>query len=299
METPPEPRHIAYAMLAVLSTCGVAGLAFILRAPTDGPSPAMRVPHASTAEVDFRLEPFDQVCRTYVDEVGLVDYARLGPRDEALNAFLDQVAAVSPHSNIAVFNTEQEALAYWINAYNAWMMRAALDAYPIDSVMEVGKKKGALFEEQTRVCGGEELSLNQIEHEIVRNEFLEPRAHFALNCASGGCPWLPQEAFDPGRLEEQLDRETRRFFAEESHLRVEAEARTVYLSAILNWYGDDFLRWLREVRGVERPVVLDFVKLYAPPEVADALEHDFRVEYQQYDWGLNDVAGPVAATRGK
>jgi len=178
------------------------------------------------------------------------------------------------------------------------MMRAVLDAYPIGSVMKISKKPN-VFQIKGRDCGGKDLSLNDIEHSIVRKEFLEPRAHFALNCASGGCPWLPQEAFDPGRLDEQLERETRRFFADESHLRVDAESRTVHLSAILNWYGKDFLRWLKDVKGVEKPVVLDYVKLYAPPGVAETFERDFRVKYRKYDWGLNDVTGPVAATRGK
>ncbi|MGD8240938.1 MAG: DUF547 domain-containing protein, partial [Armatimonadota bacterium] len=197
---------------------------------------------------------------------------------------------------LATFDSEHKALAYWINAYNAWMLQAVTDAYPTASVKDISSDPD-VFDTRGRICGGDDLSLNQIENEIVRREFLEPRAHFALNCASMGCPWLPREAFDPKRLDEQLDRETRRFFADPTHLTVDVETRTVGLTAILDWYQDDFLNWLREQKGIEDPAVLDYARLYAPEDVAGSIGDDFTVEYLDYDWRLNDTHAEWAAQR--
>jgi hypothetical protein len=174
------------------------------------------------------------------------------------------------------------------------MMRAVLDAYPVARVTAITAHPD-VFGVVQRVCGGEYLSLNQIEDDIVRGEFLDPRVHFALNCASLGCPRLPREAFRAPALDRQLDRETRRFLADPDHLRVDSARRTVQLSMVFQWYAPDFLRWLRETRGLARPTVLDYVKLYAPPALAGQIGAGYKLEYLPYDWRLNDQAGSAPA----
>ena len=284
METPRGPTYIGLGIVAVLIVAGVAGLIHVLGAPTAAPPEHLVAPRASTEVVAYDVTPYERVCKAYVDEYGMVDYAGLEDDPGDLQAYLDQLVAVSPHSHIATFTTREQAIAYWINAYNAWMQKAVIDAHPTESVMDIE----GVFEAKGRVCGGEDLSLGDIENGILRANFLEPRGHFALNCASIGCPWLPQEAFVPERLDEQLDRETRRFMEDASHLTVDEATRTVYLSQIFKWYQKDFLTWLTEEEGLADPTVLDYVKLYAPEGVAAQIGDDFAVEYLDYDWRLND-----------
>lgn len=294
MQTPRSTFGIGLVALMVL--VGAAALVYVVRAPTQTLPEHATVPQADTEAVGFDVAPFDRVCKQYVNEVGLVDYAGLKANDADLKAFLDQVRAVSPHSNLATFPSETKAITYWINAYNAWMMRAVLDAYPVASVMDIGDDPG-VFDAKGRICGGEDLSLNDIEHEILRKEFLEPRIHFALNCASMGCPWIPTEAFTPERLDEQLDRETHRFFAESSHLRIDVASETVYLTPLLDWYGEDFIRYLKEVKQIDEPSLLDYLRIYAPASSADEIADDFEIQWLEYGWGLNDQAAPWASER--
>ncbi len=294
MQTPRS--SFGLGIVAAMVLVGVVALVYVVRAPTQTIPEHAAVPQADTTAVIFDVAPFDRVCEQFVNEVGLVDYAGLKADDGDLNAFLDQVQAVSPHSNLAAFPSETTAITYWINAYNAWMLRAVLDAYPVASVMDIGDDPG-VFDAKGRICGGEDFSLNEIEHEIVRKEFLEPRAHFALNCASMGCPWLPSEAFDHRRLDAQLDREAFRFFADASHLRVDAAGETVYLSSILDWYGEDFTRWLKEVKQIDEPSILDYARIYAPADIADEIADDFEVKWPEYGWGLNDQAAAWASDR--
>jgi hypothetical protein len=176
------------------------------------------------------------------------------------------------------------------------MMYAVVQAYPVESVNDISKEPD-VFNAKGRVCGGEDLSLDAIETEIVRKEFLDPRVHFALNCASRSCPWLPQEVFRPEKLDQQLDREARRFLGHPTHVRVEAAARTVWLSQIFEWYGEDFLKWLKQVRGVQQPVMLDYVKLYVPASTAAQIKPGFAVKFLKYGWELNDQQAPWADER--
>ncbi|MGM0493299.1 MAG: DUF547 domain-containing protein [Armatimonadota bacterium] len=295
VRTQSGPSTFGVAALVVLLLVAAGGLAWVAMAPTEEPPAHLVVPTAETEPVEFDYAPMDRVSRHFADEMGMVDYAALRDDPEDLLAFLSQLQAVSPHSNFATFPSEDEALAYWINAYNGWMMKVILDEYPIESVKDI---EPPVFNDQFAVCGGEEMSLNFIENQIIRKEFAEPRIHFAVNCASMGCPWLPQEAFFPERLDEQLERETWRFFAAESHLKVDPDAGVVYLSPILDWYTEDFLEWLEEERGIEEPTVLDYVRIYAPdgtPEITD----DMEIRWQKYDWRLNDSNAEWADIRGE
>ncbi|MBD3292284.1 MAG: DUF547 domain-containing protein [Armatimonadia bacterium] len=301
------PSTFGIATLVVMLVVAAGGLAWVWRAPTEEPPEHLVVPTAETEPVQFSHEPMDRVCAQFTDDMGMVDYAALKDDPDDLISYLSQVKAVSPHSNFATFPGENEALAYWINAYNAWMMKAVIDNYPLDSVQDI---EPPVFNDELAVCGGEEMSLNFIENEIIRKEFEEPRIHFAVNCASMGCPWLPQEAFFPDRLDDQLERETRRFFAAASHLKVAPEESAVYLSPILKWYSEDFTEHIKRIRrttapqpraGSQRhgtePTVLDYVRLYAPedtPEITGGMQ----VRWQTYGWQLNDQGAPWADMRG-
>jgi hypothetical protein len=240
-------------------------------------------------------EPFshaalDRVLQRFVDDQGRVDYAGLGRERADLDAYLRRVAAASPDRHPDAFPTRADALAYWANAYNAAVIGRVLDDYPIASIAEASLLGKTGFFTLTRPdLGGRRTSLYELEHGVIRKGFGEPRVHFALNCASRGCPRLPREAFDGARLDAQLDRETRRFLAEERNLRVDHAARTVWLSAILDWYADDFTDAYRARTG-RAGTVLDWMRPYLDEPRAAEVERagDYRVRFFPYDWRLND-----------
>ena len=255
------------------------------------------------APAEFSHADLDRVLRRFVDDQGLVDYAGLAREPFVLGTYLGQLAAYSPASHPALFPREADRLAYWLNAYNAIVLRLVLEHYPIRSVMDVRTAwwnallpEGAgFFLGQRFPLGGRSTSLHALEKRILRTRFADPRIHFALNCPSLGCPRLPRHAFAADRFEEQLATETRRFLAEPRNVRVDSATRTVWLSAIFDGYEDDFRRW-QEQRS-RPPTLLGFVVDEAAPATADdaarAAAQGFAVRFVDHDWRLNDQAlGP-------
>ena len=251
----------------------------------------------------FRHDAFDRVLRAFVDAEGLVDYAALAEDRAELDTYLRALRERSPDTHPRAFPSEADRFAYWINAYNAITIHFVLAHHPLGSVQDVAPlwtrplPDGAGFFFALRYpIGGDPTSLYALENRIVRARFPDARLHFALNCASLGCPVLPAEAFVPGRLEEQLTRETARFFAGTRNLRIDAERRVVEISEILLWYRGDYERWQRH-RGAD-PTLLAFVADHlGDAERAAALRRaeaaGFRIERIPYDWRLNDTAlGP-------
>jgi hypothetical protein len=237
----------------------------------------------------FSHHDMDEVQKRFVDARGRVDYDALAADRKALDHYYLHLAMVSPRSHPAVFPTREDELAYWINAYNAAVLVTVLEHYPIDGVGDVkaplalrpflfgNARLAGFFVFQEVTLGGERMNLYDLENEIIR-AYGEPRIHFAINCASIGCPFLPREAFHPERLDAQLDRETRRFFASPEKLRIDHETRTVRLSSILDWFEEDFGGDLRA-----------YVRPYLTPALQAELDRaaDYRVQFIEYDWGLN------------
>lgn len=228
---------------------------------------------------------------------GRVDYALLLSEPEDLERYYARLARVSPRSHPELFESEQERLAYWINAYNACAMLSAMRELPLESVRDLGvpwylfflPDLAGFFVLREHLLGGESWSLYALENDIVREEFGDPRIHFALNCASESCPRLPAQAFRARELDQELERETRRFFAESRNLRIDHDERRIVLSQILEWYEEDFTSWLAE-RAHTEPSLLDYVALYAPPELAQELRGraaEYELSFTPYDWGLN------------
>ncbi len=244
----------------------------------------------------FSHEAFDAVLDRFVDGHGDVDYDALAGDRGGLDAYYGELAAVSPRSHPRLFPSREEALAYWINAYNAAVLVTVLEHYPIDGVGDVpaplalrpllvfGQSRLAgFFYFQQVTLGGESMNLLDLENEIIR-AFGEPRIHYAINCASRGCPPLSMEAFEGDRLEAQLDHAARRFFGEANALRIDHDTREVWLSSILDWFREDFDRdLLSEVRPhlpAERQAELDEARSY-------------ELRFIPYDWGLNRAGDPL------
>jgi hypothetical protein len=157
----------------------------------------------------------------------------------------------------------------------------------------VDRRAGFFFLKRV-VVGGERMSLWTLENRVIRKRFDEPRIHFALNCASKGCPRLPAEAFMPGRLEEQLVRETVRFLGEERNVSADPDARVVRLSRIFEWYASDFTGWMQRHRPGSPATLLAYVAEHAPASTAERVAAcaDCAVEFASYDWDLNDQRAP-------
>ncbi len=249
--------------------------------------------------------PFDygdyaETLQARVDDVGMVDYRALKANRAKLDAFTAAIGNLSPDA----FDSwsENEKVAFWINAYNALTLKAIIDNYPIKSAFvsslrfpknSIRQIPGVWDELKFRVMG-REMTLEEIEHARLRRNFNEPRIHVALVCAAMGCPSIRNEPYVAGRLDAQLDDQAERFLKDSDKFRIEREAGRVYVSPIFKWFGDDFAATygtggkFAGHKGSER-AVLGFVSGYLSPSDAQYLsEREFGIEYLDYDWSLNE-----------
>jgi hypothetical protein len=256
----PGPRHLLMLFPVPMSAL-----------TTPGSAQAPRVEHAS----------FDRLLRQHVDEQGRVDYDAFA-RSPGFDGYLELLARTEP-ARLPV----QERLALWINAYNAYTIALINRHGERRSIRNINRTLGLIagkgpWSEPIARVGGRTYTLDQIEHEIIRPEFGEPRIHFALVCAAVGCPALRREAYTGERLEAQLDDQARRFLLRSPERnRVDLAARAVHLSPIFRWYRQDFGRNDAEIGR--------FVARFQPPgperELLEA--GGFRIRYTDYDWSLN------------
>jgi hypothetical protein len=222
-----------------------------------------------------------------------VDYDAVLLEGSGLRRFVATLGRIGPHSTPERFSTEPERLAYYINAYNALTLFGVVDNWPIDSVQDVhgwlDPRAGFGFFYGLRFpLDGRATNLYDLENEVIRG-FVDARIHAAINCASRSCPALRPFAFEPVRLDDQLDLVTRDFCSNPLHVRVDEEAQEIQLSAIFEWYQPDFEE---HARRLGRPAtIIDFILGFATPEVAiavaEARDADFKVVFQPYDWSLN------------
>jgi Protein of unknown function, DUF547 len=201
-----------------------------------------------------------------------MNYAAIGAERAALKAYLRDLSRVSE----AQFTgwTEPEQMAFLINAYNAYTVEKILTRYPdIGSIWDFGKLFGNPFRDEFFALLGRKSSLDGIEHGILRKRYREPRIHYAVNCASIGCPMLREEAYVAGRLDAQLEEQARRFLSDRSRNRWHGGRLEV--SKIFDWYKEDFEP--REAYFARYAAILGM-----PPGAT------LRLVFLDYDWSLND-----------
>jgi len=205
---------------------------------------------------------------------GRVDYAGLKKDPAGLDAWL-AAAAAADESEFKGRPREQR-LAFLINLYNAATLRLILDRYPIASIRDIGPAwdPNKAWKLPAVKVFGRTVTLNQVEHEMIRPVFNEPRAHFALVCAAKGCPPLRSEAYDGARLDAQLDDQARTFLSQKAKNDASKAGETAYLSPIFKWYMKDF--------GGSKKSVLRFVRKWLP------VEETWAVDWTVYDWSLNE-----------
>jgi len=213
------------------------------------------------------------------DERGvfLFDYESLQIDAEAeLDGYINYLTSLDPRDY-----SRNEQFAYWINLYNAATVDLIVNHFPVDSITDLGETALAFgpWDDPIVTIAGISLSLNNIEHGILRPIFKDPRIHFAVNCASIGCPNLQPQAFTSENLEELLHLGSQEFV---SHPRaLSADDDTLYLSSIFDWYAEDF--------GDETKAVLNKIAEYATEDAANILkDYEGDIEYH-YDWTLNSA----------
>lgn len=213
------------------------------------------------------------------DGLNRVDYARFKAEGRpALNAYLAQLQATDPTKL-----DRNEQFAYWANLYNAKTIDIVLEAYPVASIKDIKfgsfLASGPWAKKVLRVFDIE-LSLDDIEHKILRPYFKDGMVHYAVNCASIGCPNLGTEAFTGAKLGQQLDAAARAFV---NHPRgIKVTNGKVEASKIYNWFGSDF--------GKSEAEVLAHTRMYAKPAQQEALAKATKINSFDYDWTLNDIA---------
>ena len=234
---------------------------------------------SAAADFDPDHSAWTAVLAKYVRD-GDVDYRGLAGEGRAsFDAYLQSLQAASPSE---LTWSRDERIAFWINAYNAFTIRLVLDNYPLRSIRSIGLLPGAAFRKAFIPLGpgGEEISLDTIEHQILRAKFQDARVHFAIVCASKSCPALRSEAYRARDLAQQLDDAARRFLADPSKNRLDVASGTLHLSPILKWFREDFER---DAGSLEA-----FVARYAGPHDAERMRTTkMQLEFLDYDWSLN------------
>jgi len=231
----------------------------------------------TAADFDQSHSLLDRVLKQYVKNAR-VDYAALQAQPQDLNRYLDQVATVGK-TEFKQWSGPQQ-IAFLSNAYNASTLRLIIENYPLKSIKDIGGWFSGPWDQPVVKLFGETITLNTLEHKVLRVDYAEPRIHFALVCAAIGCPPLRGEAFVGTRLEEQLVDQAKQFLSESTKNRVDAANRTVYLSPIFKWYGGDFEK--------KSGSVLAALKPYWPGKAVTP--DGFKISYTDYDWSLNEQA---------
>ncbi len=229
--------------------------------------------------------PWTSLLQKYVTPEGAVDYEswkNSGPDRQKLEIYLSTLSKVYPGAL-----TDPLALSFYLNLYNASVVKLVLDHYPVKSVKKIGGWGGPWKMTFIKTYGGT-VSLDEIEHGIVRPAFHEPRVHFALNCASKSCPPLRPEAFTADRLDAQLADQERIFLTDPKRNRFRVRERGVFskeraamleVSEIFKWFPEDF--------GGQDGVAKRFVP-YVTEEARPLLESGkYNISYVDYDWSLN------------
>ena len=219
-----------------------------------------------------------------------VRYAEFARDRASLKTYLDALSGV-PDAEFKVWPRNQQ-MAFLINAYNAYTVELILANYPLKSIKDIGND---LFSNRWKKkffrLLGQDAYLDQIEHEILRKpgSYNEPRVHYALNCASIGCPMLREEAYVAERLEAQLEQQAERFLSDRSRNRVSAQGR-LEVSKIFDWFKEDWTSGYQGIRSREQ-YFARYAKLLTdnPEHQKLVVEGKAPLAFLDYDWTLNDA----------
>ncbi len=236
--------------------------------------------HNAANDASIKHSAWDEFLANYLTEdaqgTALVRYAEVTGEDKAdLEAYIASLSNIDPRRY-----SRPEQMAYWFNLYNALTVNLILENYPVKSIRKIGKGFFSFgpWNDEIVTIAGQELTLNDIEHRILRPIWQDKRIHYGVNCASIGCPNLLTQAFTAANLESQLELATRTFINQKKA--VQFDGRQLVLSSIYDWYGEDFGSW-----PDLRTHLLEYLKTSDKARLQD---YDGDIDYE-YDWDLNDA----------
>ncbi len=215
---------------------------------------------------------YAELLKTHVKN-GVVDYQGFKKDEARLDRYLEMLAKTDTQGL-----SRNDQFAFYINAYNAWTIKLILSGYPgVESIKDLGSFFKSPWKKKIARIDGKVITLDNIEHDILRARFKDPRIHFAVNCASKSCPPLMSKPYKGGVLDHQLTSMTEKFIndPEYNHLK----GKTLYVSRIFDWYADDF-----------NGDIVGFFLKYAKGNTLAMLKEnrsEIDVEYLDYDWSLN------------
>ena len=255
---------------------------------------ALPLPPPGTAAFDHGYPSYAGVLSRYVHPPR-VDYRALEADRPALDRAVRDFDSADARGEGAW--TRERRMAFWINAYNAFTLRAVVDHYPIRSSWFTLQPRNSIrqidgvWTTLTWQAAGRQVTLDEIEHRILRAGFGDARVHFALNCASRSCPPLAAEPYRADGLGAQLDAAARRYLASPDGLIV--DGNTFRVSSLFKWYGEDFVAayapLIPGTRDVTERAVLGALATYGPAEAAQrARLGTARIVFLEYNWSLND-----------
>ena len=264
-------------------------------AATLGLAAVAAAPHAAAQAFDATHAAWTALLRKHVrvlrgGQATAVSYAGFAADRAALKAYLDSLSVLPP----AVFAAwpKAERQAFLTNAYNAFTVELILTRYPdLKSIKDLGSLLSNPWKPKWISLLGTKVSLDDIEHAMLRKrgDYDDPRVHFAVNCASIGCPALREEAFVAARLDAQMDEQALRFMSDRTRNRWNAQRQRLELSKIFDWYGEDFRLGQRGITSLPA-----FAARYAD-QLADVPADRERIRagkadiaFADYDWSLND-----------
>ncbi len=225
----------------------------------------------TTTSKTINHDSWTNLLSTHVTKDGFVNYEGFAEESIQLQTYLDLISNNPPKDN----QTEEYKMAFWINSYNAYTVKLILDHYPLESIKKISDGLPMInspWDIKFFKIGGIPFDLNTIEHEILRKKFSDPRIHFAINCASISCPKLLNEAFNPLKIESQLQEQTHYFINNPTKNKI--DKTELKLSRIFEWFATDF--------KASKGTVKKFIQEYTDMDIAN-----IKTSYLTYDWKLN------------
>lgn len=228
----------------------------------------------NTTGKTFDNTDYGIVLKRYVNDDGFVDYSLLAANSSELDMYIEKLSIagldeLSKYSRLSVF----------LNAYNAFTLKLITENKGIKSIKDIPEERR--WKDKRWVLGGQTVSLDELEHEMIRKTYGDARVHFALVCAAKSCPKLRNEPYSEEKLITQLDDQARKFCKQGHNFRWDAQNNTVYLSQIFDWFRNDF--------ADDEKGVLDYVKKYLNEDTAKEISSskNVKIKYIPYDWSLN------------
>lgn len=211
---------------------------------------------------------FDTLLKEHVDSNGNVNYKNFKADEAQLQTYLNYLAVTKPQKSWSTAKIK----AFWANAYNAYTIQLILDNYPLKSIMNIKKKGKDAWNIPFAKVGGTTCTLNQIEHEILRKKYSDPKIHVAVNCASGSCPQLANYAFTEKNYESKTTLLMKKFINDSSRNKI--SENKVQLSKIFEWFQEDFTK---------EGDLINFLNQYSNVKI----NQKAKISYLKYDWSLN------------